>query len=99
MDITLASCAPFSSGTGNTSDLELLYSTTSSNLTTGTVMANNTNGMTISLSSGGVVTIAGLNSALASIAAAVSTGTTIYFTLASNQFLVLPLQLTNFAPQ
>jgi hypothetical protein len=96
MDITLASCAPFSSGTGNTSDLELLYSTTSSNLTTGTVMANNTNGMTISLSSGGVVTIAGLNSALASIAAAVSAGTTIYFTLASNQFFVLPLQLTNF---
>ena len=97
MDITLASCAPFSSGTGNTSDLELLYSTTSPNLTTGTVMANNTNGMTISLSAGGVVTIAGLNNALAAMAAAVSTGTTVYFTLASNQFLVLPLQLTNFA--
>jgi hypothetical protein len=97
MDITLASCAPFSSGTGNTSDLELLYSTTSPNLTTGTIMANNSNGMTISLSAGGVVTIAGLNSALASIAAAVSTGTTVYFTLASNQFQVLPLQLTNFA--
>ena len=97
MDIGLAACAPFSSGTGNTSDLELLYSTTSSNLTTGTVMANNTNGMTISLSSGGVVTIAGLNSALAAMAAAVATGTTVYFTLASNQFNVLPLQLTNFA--
>ena len=97
MDITLASCAPFSSGTGNTSDLELLYSATSPNLTTGTVMANNTNGMTISLSAGGVVTIAGLNNALAAMAAAVSTGTTVYFTLASNQFLVLPLQLTNFA--
>ena len=97
MDIALASCAVFSSGVGNTSDLELLYSTTSPNLTTGTVMANNTNGMTISLSSGGVVTIAGLNSALASMAAAVSTGTTVYFTLASNQFHVLPLQLTNFA--
>ena len=96
MDIALASCAVFSSGIGNTSDLELLYSTTSSNLTTGTVMANNTNGMTISLSSGGVVSIGGLNSALASIAAAVSTGTTVYFTLASNQFHVLPLQLTNF---
>ena len=97
MDIMLSSCAPFSSGTGNTSDLELLYSTTSPNLTTGTIMANNTNGMTISLSSGGVVTIAGLNSALASMAAAISTGTTVYFTLASNQFQVLPLQLTNFA--
>ena len=97
MDITLASCAPFSSGAGNTSDLELLYSTTSPNLTTSTVMANNTNGMTISLSSGGVVTIAGLNSALAAMAAAVSTGTTVYFTLASNQHMVLPLQLTNFA--
>lgn len=96
MDITLASCAPFSSGTGNTSDLELLYSTTSPNLTTGTIMANNTNGMTISLSSGGVVTIAGFNNALASMAAAVSTGTTVYFTLASNQLEVLPLQLTNF---
>jgi|GEM_PF-4493780 hypothetical protein len=97
MDITLASCAPFSSGTGNTSDLELLYSTTSPNLTTGTIMANNTNGMTISLSAGGVVTIAGLNNALASMAAAVATGTTVYFTLASDQFDVLPLQLTNFA--
>jgi len=96
MDITLASCAPFSSGTGNTSDLELLYSTTSPNLTTGTIMANNTNGMTISLSSGGVVSIAGLNNALGSIAAAVPTGTTVYFTLASNQLEVLPLQLTNF---
>jgi hypothetical protein len=96
MDITLAGCAPFSSGTGNPADLELLYSTTSPNLTTGSVMANNTNGMVISLSSGGVVTIAGLNSALASMAPAVPAGTTIHFTLASNQFFVLPLQLTNF---
>ena len=96
MDIALASCAAFSSGTGNTSYLELLYSTTP-DLTTGTVMANNTNGMTISLSAGGVVTIAGLNSALASIAGAVPTGTTVYFTLASNQYFVLPLQLTDFS--
>lgn len=96
MDIALASCAPFSSGTGNPVDLELLYSTTSSNLTTGTVMANNTNGMTISLSAGGVVTIAGLNSALAAMAPAVAGGTTVYFTLASNQYFVLPLGITNF---
>jgi hypothetical protein len=96
MDIKLAGCAPFSSGTGNPADLELLYSTTSPDLTTGSVMANNTNGMVISLSSGGVVTIAGLNSALASMAPAVPAGTTIHFTLASNQFFVLPLQLTNF---
>ena len=96
MDITLASCAPFSTGAGNTSYLELLYSTTSSNLTTGTVMLNNTNGMTISLSAGGVVTIAGLNSALAAMAPATAGGTTAYFTLASNQYFVLPLELTNF---
>jgi len=96
MDITLASCAPFSSGSGNPMDLELLYSTISSNLTTGTIMANNTNGMTISLSAGGVVTIAGLNSALAAMAPAVATGTTVYFTLASNQNEVLPLVLTDF---
>jgi hypothetical protein len=96
MDIALAACAPFSSGAGNPMDLELLYSTSSSNLTTGTVMVNNTNGMTISLSAGGVVTIAGFNSALAAMAPAVAGGTTVYFTLASNQFEVLPLALTNF---
>lgn len=96
MDITLASCAPFSSGAGNTSYLELLYSTTGSNLTTGSVMFNNTNGMTISLSAGGVVTIAGLNSALAAMAPATPGGTTAYFTLASNQYFVLPLGLTDF---
>ena len=96
MDITLASCAPFSSGAGNPADLELLYSTTSANLTTGLIMANNTNGMTITLSAAGVVTIAGLNSALAAIAPATPGGTTVYFTLASNQFFVLPLVLTNF---
>ncbi|MDR3713844.1 MAG: T9SS type A sorting domain-containing protein [Puia sp.] len=96
MDITLGACAPFSSGTGAITALELLYST-SPDLTTGTVMANNTNGMSISLSSGGIVTISGLNSALAAIAPAVSTGTTVYFTLASNQYFVLPVQVTNFA--
>jgi hypothetical protein len=96
MDVTLASCAPFSSGTGNPSYLELLYSTTSSNLTTGTVMMNNTNGMTMTLSAGGVVTIAGLSSALAAIAPATAGGTTVYFTVASNQYYVLPLELQNF---
>jgi hypothetical protein len=96
MDITLASCAPFSSGTGNPADLELLYSTTSANLTAGSIMANNTNGMTITLSAAGVVTIAGLNSVLAAIAPATPGGTTVYFTLASNHFEVLPLVFTTF---
>ena len=96
MDITLASCAPFSSGTGNPSYLELLYSTSGANLTTGTVMMNNTNGMTMTLSPAGVVTIAGLSNALAAIAPATAGGTTVYFTVASNQYLVLPLDLTAF---
>jgi len=95
MDITAAACAELSSAPTSNTYLELLYSTTSSDLTTGTVMANNTNGMTITVTAG-VVTIAGLNSALAAMAAAVSTGTTVYFTLAANQYDVLPLQLTDF---
>ncbi|HLX66221.1 MAG TPA: T9SS type A sorting domain-containing protein [Puia sp.] len=96
MDIKLASCAGISTGPNNPADLELLYSTSSSNLTTGSVMANNTNGMTISVS-GGVVTIAGLNSALAAIAPATAGGTTVYFTLAATSFAVLPLDVTSFA--
>lgn len=95
MDIMLAPSAYIATGTYPAVSLELLYSTSSSNLATGSVMANNTNGMSMTITNG-VVTIAGLNSALAAMAAAAPGGTTVYFTLAAKDFDVLPLEVTGF---
>jgi Secretion system C-terminal sorting domain len=95
MDIMLASCAYIATGTYPAVSLELLYSTSSSSLAGGIVMANNTNGMSMTITNG-VVTIAGLNSALAAMAAATPGGTTVYFTLAATDFNVLPLEITAF---